>query len=366
MILVLNSGSLSEKFALFDLPQLHCIDSAAADVKNVEERYQCLADFCKRHEQAQITMVGHRFVHGGSLYQNPTIVDSSVMQSLDKLQSLAPLHNPPAIQGLTASQQLFPQATQVLVFDTAFHKTLDQAHYTYPIAKELGEFRRWGFHGISYQWSLERTAELLGKKPSKLSLLVCHLGGGASICAIKDGVSVDTTMGFTPMEGLMMGTRSGSIDPGIILSAVKTLDEGRIDQALNKASGLLGVSGLSADMRTIEEAMSQGHAQAQLAHEMYVLSVRKNLFAMAANLETLDAVVFTGGIGYFGWQVRKGVCSHNLLGLELDLAANRQSGDRLISAGDSRAKILCIEAKEEVMIARACMQVQTGTMSLTN
>lgn len=252
----------------------------------------------------------------------------------------------------------------MLVFDTAFHKTLDQAHYTYPIAKELGEFRRWGFHGISYQWSLERTAELLGKKPGELSLLVCHLGGGASICAIKNGVSVDTTMGFTPMEGLMMGTRSGSIDPGIILSAIKTLDSEKIDRALNKASGLLGVSGLSADMRTIEKAMSQGHVQAQLAHQMYVLSVRKNLFAMAANLETLDAVVFTGGIGYFDWQVRQGVCKQNLLGLELDSAANLQTGDRLISAAASRAKIICIEAKEELMIARACTQVQTGPMSL--
>lgn len=348
MILVLNSGSLSEKLALFN-EGLELIDSVNVDIHDSKERFECLARFLEKHKNLvpEIHTVGHRFVHGGQLYRETTLVDAEVMNNLSELENLAPLHNPPAIQGLKASTELL-KARQVLVFDTAFHATLDPVHYTYPLPAEM-RLRRWGFHGISYQWSLARAGELLNRDAHSLNLIACHLGGGASVCAIKDGVSIDTSMGFTPMEGLMMGTRSGSIDPGIILRLVQKHGHREVDHALNKASGLLGIAG-SADMRSIEADL--GNADALLAHEMYILSVRKYIFAMAANLQKLDALIFTGGIGFHSSKVRAGVCRENLLGLSIDSGLNELSGDRDISKGGPA--ILCIQANEELMIARAC------------
>lgn len=334
---------------------LRCIESVSVDVGSNEERFQAVADFCDKYPQ--IKVIGHRFVHGGNLYRQPTLVDDKVLANLNELAGLAPLHNPPAIQGLKAARKLYPQAAHVLVFDTAFHSSLDAAHYTYPLSQDFNKrgFRRWGFHGISYQWSLERTAQLLGQEADKLCLLVCHLGGGASICAIKNGTSFDTTMGFTPMEGLMMSSRSGSIDPGIILRLQKDFSPEELDHGLNKESGLLGVSGLSSDMRVIEAAM-QNNEQAALAHSMYIVSLRKHIFAMAAGLERLDALVFTGGIGFWGSKVREAVCRPNLLGFALDEECNKNGhGDRLISQEGSPYRIFCIEAKEELMIGRACL-----------
>ncbi|HEY9671986.1 MAG TPA: acetate kinase [Waterburya sp.] len=308
---------------------------------------------------AEIDIVGHRVVHGGQDYQNPVRVTPEVKQTIYRLSALAPAHNPANLEGIELLEKLLPNTPQVAVFDTAFHSHLPPAAYVYPLPYDLLEqgIRRYGFHGINHQYCAHKAAQLLGKDLADLRLITCHLGNGCSLTAIREGQSVDTTMGFTPMEGLMMGTRSGSVDPGILIHLLRHGDSvEKLDEMLNRASGLKGVSGLSSDLRTIMTAIEQGNSRAQLAFDTYVHSLRRNMGAMLASLGGLDAVVFTGGVGENSAAVRAGACqAFAFLGLKLDCEKNAQSPkDADIAAPDSAVRVLVVQAQEDWAIAQEC------------
>lgn len=308
---------------------------------------------------AQIDIVGHRVVHGGQDYQNPVRVTPEVKETICRLSALAPAHNPANLEGIELLEKLLPNTPQVAVFDTAFHSHLPPSAYVYPLPYELLEqgIRRYGFHGINHQYCAHKAAQLLGKDLVNLRLITCHLGNGCSLAAIREGQSVDTTMGFTPIEGLMMGTRSGSVDPGILIHLLRQGDSvEKLDEMLNRASGLKGVSGLSGDLRTIMTAIEQGNARAKLAFDTYVHSLRRNMGAMLASLGGLDAVVFTGGVGENSADVRAGACqAFAFLGLKLDCEKNAQSPkDADIAAPDSTVRVLVVQAQEDWAIAQEC------------
>jgi acetate kinase len=280
------------------------------------------------------------------------------------LATFAPVHNPANLEGIETVEKIIGADTpQVAVFDTAFHSKLPLSAAVYPIPYDLFEqgVRRYGFHGISHQYCAHRTAQLMAKDLSSLRLITCHLGNGASLAAIRDGHSIDTTMGFTPLEGLMMGTRSGSIDPGILIHLLQhtDYDAQQLDQVLNKASGLKGVSGISGDLRQIMQAIDKGHQRAQLAFDMYVHSLRKQMGAMLATLGGLDALVFTGGVGENSAPVRAAACeAWNFLGLKLDLEQNHASpADTDIAATDSSIRVFIIHTEEDWAIASECWQL---------
>jgi len=279
-----------------------------------------------------------------------------------RLASFAPAHNPANVAGITATQKLLPDVPQVAVFDTAFHSQLPLSAAVYPGPYEWFEqgIRRYGFHGINHQYCAERTAQLLDKDLKSLRLITCHLGNGCSLAAIKDGRSIDTTMGFTPLEGLMMGSRSGSIDPGILIHLLRQeIDANRLDEVLNRASGLQGISGLSGDMRQIHSAIAAGNPRAQLAFDMYLHSLGKHIGAMLVTLGGLDALVFTGGVGENQANLRALACEAlAFLGMKLDLAKNSQSPvDRDIATADSTVRVLVIQAQEDWAIATECWKL---------
>ncbi|CAN5329369.1 acetate kinase [soil metagenome] len=367
-ILVLNSGSQSEKVAVFksDGKQLECVYRGQTKVGlgDQQERLDAIVELLTKSPipADQLNVVGHRLVHGGSYFRNSTVANLEILSKLGQINELAPLHNPAAIAGVEASMKLLPQATQVMVFDTAFHSTMDEAHYLYAVPQEWQEFsiRKYGFHGISHQFCSKRVAELLGKKLSELNMISCHLGGGSSVCAIKAGKSIDTTMGFSPLDGVIMGTRCGAIDPAIIIYLLEhqKLTLAEIEVALNTKSGILGISGLSSDMQEIEAAMAQGNQRAKLAHEMFALSITKAIAAMITNFSELDAIAFTGGIGFHDPISRAAILpAGNLLNLNIDPAKNAKPGaDHLIS-GLSPIKIFAVEANEELIIAQECLSL---------
>lgn len=368
-ILVLNSGSQSEKIAVFTregkkLTSVYRGQAAiAADCQN--QREAAIADLIGKSEipAEQFGLVGHRIVHGGSLFQKSMLASQDVLDGLRQMNELAPLHNPPAIAGVEASIKLFPQAKQILVFDTAFHSTMDQAHYLYALPLEWQEYsiRKYGFHGTSHKFCSQTVAHHLGKDLADLNMISCHLGGGSSVCAIAGGKSIDITMGFSPLDGVMMGTRCGAIDPAIIVYLLKneklTLNE--IDIAINKKSGMLGISKLSSDMQEIHKAINSGNAQAKLAHQMFCLSIAKAIASMSSNFTRLDAIAFTGGIGFHDHATRSAILPPgNLLGLELDSSANQgNQGNGLISNKNSTCAIFAIEANEELIIAQECLML---------
>jgi acetate kinase len=365
-ILVLNAGSESEKIAVYtsENKKLKLVHRGQARIatKSPENRQDVIADLISKSpiKAEQLSHVGHRIVHGGNRQQS-MLADQKVLDELSELNELAPLHNPPAIAGVEASLKLFPKAKQILVFDTAFHSTIDQAHYLYPLPLEWQKFaiRKYGYHGISHQFCSQTVAARLNKDIADLNMISCHLGGGSSVCAIASGKSIDISMGFSPLDGVMMGTRCGAIDPAIIIYLLEnnklTLEE--IASALHTKSGLFGVSGLSSDMQKIEQAMAEGNQQAQLAHQMYCLSTAKAIASMFTNFTRLDAIAFTGGIGYHDQQTRLAILPpDNLLNLKIDSVANRQpSTDGLISNPESPIKIFAIEANEELIIANECL-----------
>ena len=301
-------------------------------------------------------------VHGGTEYSQATLVTPEVKEAIARLSPLAPAHNPANLQGIEAVDEILGDIPQVAVFDTAFHSQMPLKTAVYPIPYEWLDkgIRRYGFHGISHQYCAQRTAQLLGKPLESLKLITCHLGNGCSLAAIKNGKSIDTTMGFTPLEGLMMGTRSGSLDPGILIYLVREygLDAERLDIMLNKESGLKGVSGLSADMRTILTAVAENHVQANLAFEMYIHRLRSLIGSMLASLGGLDVLVFTAGVGENAVLVREKVCEGwDFLGLKLDLEKNQSSPqDQDIATSDSAVRILVIQAQEDWAIASECWQ----------
>ncbi len=369
-ILILNSGSSSYKFALFDIqkadlshpqpPVWSCtyelgVNSTQSTTDHSAAIKQRLATMTISH--SEIDVVGHRIVHGGSEFQNPTLITSDVKQIIRQFFPLAPLHNPSNLEGIEIIEKLLPNTPQLAVFDTAFHNTLSEATSTYPGPYSWKNFgiKRYGFHGISYQYCAARCAFLLNKDPEKLKIVCCHLGNGASIAAIDGTHSIDTTMGFTPIDGLMMGGRCGSIDPAILLYLQKyhnqTIDE--LFHALNYSSGLQGISGSSSDMREIIDLCSQGDFRAILAFDMYIHSLKRNIGAMTAVLGGLDALVFTAGIGENAAAVRRGACKElKHLGISLDEKKNQDCHpDAIISAADSNVDVVVIATQEDWCIA---------------
>ncbi|MEG4205890.1 acetate kinase [Microcoleus sp. Pol7_A1] len=311
----------------------------------------------------EIDIVGHRVVHGGQDYQQSTLISPDVKEAIARLSLFAPVHNPANLEGIEALEKILPNVPQVAVFDTAFHAQLPPAAFVYPGPYEWLEngIRRYGFHGISHQYCARRAAQLLNRDLADLRLISCHLGNGCSLAAIRGGASVDTTMGFTPVEGLMMGSRSGSIDPGIIIHLLRRSDltSEKLDNILNRNSGLKGISGVSSDMRQIGDAIAQGNERAQLALDIYIHRLRAGIGAMLASLGGLDALIFTAGVGENSPVVRGAACeAFGFLGLKLDGEKNQHSPvDEDIAAVDSAARVLVIHTQEDWEIARECWKL---------
>ncbi len=314
----------------------------------------------------EIDVVGHRVVHGGAKYSQPVKIDADVKKAIADLIPLAPSHNPANLEGINTIEKILPEIPQVAVFDTAFHTTIPEAAKVYPIPYKYYEkgIQRYGFHGISHQYCAQRTAYILQQPLDSLKIVTCHLGNGCSLAAIKDGICIDTTMGFSPLEGLMMGTRCGSIDPQIIIYMMQEygMDVEEINQVLNKESGLKGVSGISNDLRAIAKAMSNGNTQAQLAYAIYLHRLKKAIGAMVASLNGLNALVFTAGAGENQSMLRSKTCgSLSYLGLQLDLAKNDANPvDTNIATKNSQAQILVIHTQEDWAIATAAKKVMLG------
>lgn len=306
-----------------------------------------------------IDAVGHRVVHGGESFKKSVLVTPEVKQEIKRLFDLAPLHNPAHILGIQAAEVNMPGVPQVVVFDTAFHQTMPKKAYLYPIPMQLyrkHKVRRYGFHGTSHDYVSERAAKFLRRDLKDLKMITCHIGNGASCTAILNGESYDTSMGMTPLEGLMMGTRSGDIDPAIVpfVMGKEDLTINEVGSMLNKHSGLYAISGISSDMREIEEGVNEGDKNAVLAFEMYEYRLRKFIGSYAAAMNGVDVLVFTAGVGENSTGLRKMIC-HNLtyLGVELDEEANqKRGGDRRISTSNSKVEVLVIPTNEEWMIAR--------------
>ena len=317
-------------------------------------------------QPSDIDIVGHRVVHGGQEYREPTIITPAVKAAIQRLAIFAPAHNPANLEGIEAIERILPSVTQIAVFDTAFHSQLPLSTAVYPGPYEWFEqgIRRYGFHGISHQYCAHRTAQILGKDLQSLRLITCHLGNGCSLAAIQHGHSIDTTMGFTPLEGLMMGSRSGTIDPGILihLQRQKGATADQLDATLNKASGLKGVSGISSDMRSILSAMSKANTRAQLAYDVYVHRLRSFIGAMLASLGGLDALVFAAGVGENSPAVRTSTCeAFRFLGLKLDQQKNAQSpADTDIATPDSSIRVLIVHTQEDWQIAKECWKLASN------
>jgi len=315
----------------------------------------------------ELQAVGHRVVHGGERYTAAVRITPEVKRVIGELAELAPLHNPASLDGITAVEQVLPNVPQVAAFDTAFHATLSESARTYPVPQKWTRdwgMRRYGFHGLSHSYCAGRAAEMIGRRD--LRLIIAHLGNGASVSAVRNGICVDTSMGFTPLEGLMMGTRSGTVDPGMLVYLLrhKRLDVDELDHALNYESGLLGVSGVSSDMRQVLSELA-GNPNARLAVEVYVHRIRQTVGAMAATLGGVDALVFTAGVGEHAPEIRKRVCENlNYLGLELDRTANETcQPDADVAMPASAARILVIATREDLTIMRETRKLAGSSIS---
>ena len=308
---------------------------------------------------SEVGAVGHRVVHGGEKFTSSCLINDESMKAIEECNDLAPLHNPANLIGIRACQELMPGVPMVAVFDTAFHQTMPEVAYTYGIPYEYYEkykVRRYGFHGTSHSYVSKKTAEIVGKPYDQMKIIVCHLGNGASISAVDCGKSVDTSMGLTPLEGLVMGTRSGDLDPAIIDFVGKkeglSLDE--MNNMMNKKSGMLGISGESSDGRDLDAAAEAGNKRAQLALDVFDYRVIKYIGAYAAAMNGVDAIAFTAGIGENNIKMRKDVCNHlTYLGVKIDEEKNNVRGEeRIISADDSKVQVLLVPTNEELAIAR--------------
>jgi acetate kinase len=400
-ILVLNSGSSSQKSCLYDIEdtlpehppapawegkiewdgdraEIQAQDSQGAHLKDsvqVASRSHAIGQLLDTlwngklravSAPSEIDVVGHRVVHGGQELKEATCISPAVKAAIAHMSAFAPLHNRAEMEGIEIIEQRMGNVLQVAVFDTGFHSRLPDAAAVYPGPFEwLAQgIRRYGFHGINHQYCAERTAQLLGKDLRSLKLITCHLGNGCSLAAIRDGRSVDTTMGFTPLEGLMMGTRSGSVDPGILTYLMREghFTEQQLDELLNTKSGLLGISGISSDMRQIVAAMKDGHPRAKLAFDIFVHRLQAGIGAMIAVLGGIDALVFTAGIGENSPEVRAAACANfGFLGLKLDAAKNARSpADQDISFSDSAVRVLIVRAQEDWAIARDCWRLASA------
>ncbi|MDQ0058142.1 acetate kinase [Paenibacillus harenae] len=389
-VLVINAGSSSLKYQLYDMRDESVLASGRVErigmdssivthepagkpeVRDVSEILEHVTavkrviDMLTHKEHGvigsmnEIDAVGHRIVHGGEVFKSSVLVTQDVKLEIRRLFDLAPLHNPAHMMGITAVESNLPHVPQAVVFDTAFHQTMPNTSYLYPIPKVLyrrHKIRRYGFHGTSHSYVSGQAAAYLGMPLKSLKMVSCHIGNGASCAAILNGESFDTSMGMTPLEGLMMGTRSGDIDPAIVPFVMNkeelTLNE--VNSMLNKHSGMIAISGISSDMREITEAMEDGDKNAKLAFDMYVYRLKKYIGAYAAAMNGIDTLVFTAGVGENSAAVRKAVCEGiTFLGIELDDERNtiRSKEAREISKDSSRVKVLVVPTNEELLIAR--------------
>ena len=315
----------------------------------------------------EIGAVGHRVVHAGEKYASSVLITEEVIKALEECVELAPLHNPPNLLGIAACQELMPDTPMVAVFDTAFHQTMPPESYIYAIPYEYYQkyrIRRYGFHGTSHKYVAERAAKILNTDLGDLKLITCHLGNGASVSAIKRGKCIDTSMGFTPLEGLVMGTRSGDIDPAIVtyIREKENLPQGKVNEILNKKSGVLGISGVSSDFRDIEAAVEEGNERAALALKVFAHKVRFYIGAYIAEVNGVDAIIFTAGVGENDAMMREIICNNlGNLGIKLDPVKNKIRGkETIISADDARVKLIMIPTNEELMIARDTYNIVTG------
>ncbi|HKM28349.1 MAG TPA: acetate kinase [Anaerovoracaceae bacterium] len=312
----------------------------------------------------EIGAVGHRVVHAGEKYANSVLITDDVIKALTECIELAPLHNPPNLLGIAACQALMPKTPMVGVFDTAFHQTMPPESYIYALPYEYYEkygVRRYGFHGTSHKYVAQRAASMLNVNLDDLKLITCHLGNGASVSAIKRGKCIDTSMGFTPLEGLVMGTRSGDIDPAIVtyIREKENLPQGEFNKILNSKSGVLGISGVSSDFRDLEEAVADGNERAALALKVFAHKVRFYIGAYIAEMNGVDAIVFTAGVGENDIAMRDVICNElGNLGIKMDLVKNKVRGkETIISTDDSKVKIILIPTNEELMIARDTLEI---------
>ena len=395
-ILVLNCGSSSIKYALYDMTDKSVVTSGGIEkiglpdsfitVKLNGEKFKTTTpvpehtagvklifsvltegEYAVLNDLHELDAVGHRLVHGGEKFSKSVLITDEVMRDFSACNDLAPLHNPANIKGVNAVKELLPEIPQVGVFDTAFHQTMPDYAYMYAVPYELYKrygVRRYGFHGTSHRYVSARVLEYLGiDKAEGTKVITCHIGNGASIAAVKDGKVIDTSMGLTPLEGLMMGTRSGDIDAGAVTFIMdkEGLDTKGISNLLNKESGLLGVSGGKSDFRDILASIEAGNDQARLAKEMYTYRIKKYIGEYAAAMGGVDVIVFTGGAGENQWEVREGATKGlEFLGVKMDVEKNHscRATEMTISADDSRVKVCVIPTDEELMIA-------TDTLALT-
>lgn len=393
-ILVINCGSSSLKYQLMDMDNEQIIAKGLAERIGIEgsvlthkpegkEKIVVERDM-KDHKVAleilmnalvdekhgviksmdEIYAVGHRVVHAGEKFASSVLITDAVMDALKECIDLAPLHNPPNIMGIEACKEILPNVQMVGVFDTAFHQTMPKEAYIYPLPYEYYEkykIRKYGFHGTSHKYVAQRAASILNKQIEDLKIITCHLGNGASITAVKEGVSIDTSMGFTPLEGLAMGTRCGSIDPAILtfLMEQEGLSSQEINNVLNKKSGVLGISGVSSDFRDIEEAAQNGNDRAQLALDIFNYRVRTTIGSYTAAMNGVDVIVFTAGLGENSAENRKEICNKlQFLGLSIDNNKNNSRGkETIISTEDSKVKVIVIPTDEELMIARDTKEI---------
>ena len=319
----------------------------------MNEKYGAIKDL------SEINAVGHRVVHGGEAFACSVVIDEKVKKSLEDCIDLAPLHNPPNLVGINACEKILPNVPMVAVFDTAFHQTMPASSYLYALPYEYytkHKIRRYGFHGTSHLYVSRRAADMLGKKPEDVNIITCHLGNGASITAVEKGKSIDTSMGFTPLEGLIMGTRTGDMDPAIVtfLMEKEKLSAKDVDSIMNKKSGVLGLSGVSSDFRDIEQEAEKGNERAQIALDCFHNRVKKYIGAYMAELGHVDAIVFTAGLGENSVESREEICKGmEALGIELDTEENKVRGkEKIVSKESSKIKIMVIPTNEELVIAR--------------
>ena len=394
-ILVLNCGSSSLKYQLIDMSneEVLCVGlverigiegSVLKQEKDGVEGKLIVEQPMKNHQDAiklvldavvdpqyggvkdikEVEAVGHRVAHGGEKFAGSVLITDEVKAALEECIELAPLHNPANIMGIEACEAILPGVPMVGVFDTAFHQTMPKSSYLYGLPHELYTkygVRRYGFHGTSHRYVSQRAAAMLGKNIEDCKIITCHLGNGASVAAIDGGKSVDTSMGFTPLEGLIMGTRCGDIDAAILpfLMEKEGLDAKGLSDLMNKKSGVYGMTGISSDFRDIEDAAAQNNELAQVALESYAKKVKKYIGSYAAEMNGVDAVVFTAGVGENGIDMRADIMANmDFLGMKLDEEANKVRGkERVISTEDSKVKILLIPTNEELMIARDTLEL---------
>ena len=395
-ILIVNAGSSSLNYQLIDMEQettmakglIERIGIPGSRLKQTagDKKYQLempMPDHIEASKQMlqallhkehgvlksmdEIGAVGHRVVHGGEHFTASAIIDEDCMKAIEENSSFAPLHNPANLMGIKATQMVMENTPMVAVFDTSFHQTMPPRSFLYGMPMEYYtdlKVRRYGFHGTSHRYVSERAAKMLGKDPKELKIITCHLGNGSSLCAVEGGKSVDTSMGLTPLEGVLMGTRSGNVDPASLQFIMNhlNLDINQMMDVLNKKSGLLGVSGLSSDMRDVENAAAEGNKRAQIALNLLYNGIKKYIGAYSAVMGGVDAIVFTAGIGENSPELREHVLDGmEYLGAKLDLEKNKVRGvERDVAAEDSKVRILVIPTNEELVIARDTLAIVQG------